>query len=231
MEKKTLLAEIETEQKKAIQKRFSQKQEKVEEKSEEPIKHINIFSASAFPKVDKEVETKEEEKPVEEKKISIVNNVQIEQSTSKEDTSLSKETSVVEKPNYDFMDTLSDEQRDKIFKSEQAEDKTVSNKKPKRNRFKMIVLAALFAVFGVWGIVNITTIDSVGTQITQETTAYNMNIAKYILKLKSLDGTSASNMSNLFDTIPVTPQKPNTIEKQSNWFDRFCNFIAGLFGG
>ena len=88
----------------------------------------------------------------------------------------------------------------------------------------------MFALFGVWGIVNVTQIDSVGSQITQVTEKYNLNLVKYTTKLKSLDATSGKNMTNLIETIPEQEEGVTTVVEQSNWFDRFCNFLAGFFG-
>ena len=134
---------------------------------------------------------------------------------------------IIEKPNYDFIETLSPEQRERIFTEEKPEEEA----KPKANKFKVILFSILFAIFGIWGIINITTLDSLGSQISDITTEYNMNLISYLNNLHNLDATNSQNMENLFQTIPTDPLPPNSIDEQSNWFDRFCNFIAGLFGG
>jgi len=58
-----------------------------------------------------------------------------------------------------------------------------------------------------------------------------LNLASYAKNLATLDATSADNMENLLPTISDKELPATSIGEQSNWFDRFCNFIAGLFGG
>ena len=137
---------------------------------------------------------------------------------------------IIETPNYDMIETLSPEQRKKIFKIEENV-KSESEVKAKPNRFKIIMFSILFAIFGIWGIVNIATLDNISSSLSEITAEYNMNLASYLNNLHTLDGTSAENMENLFETIPKDDFPPNSIGEQSNWFDRFCNFISGLFGG
>lgn len=210
MEEKTLLAEIEKEQEKLIEKKFEEhKKVYAKELAEEKHKPINIFSASAFPKAETEqlIEPKKEEK------------------------SESRNSSTIEKPNYDFIEELSETERKKYCVIEEEQSQPEAEIKPKRSRLKYVFLAIMFAIFGVWGIVNITQIDSISSSLTQATNEYNMNLITYMNNLKNLDATNSDNMQNLLDTIPDQELKATGIEKQSNWFDHFCNFIAGLFGG
>ena len=93
----------------------------------------------------------------------------------------------------------------------------------------MIVLSILFGIFGVWGLVNISQIDSLNHQIAEISSQYDMNLFNYMTKLKSLDMASAEKMETLIETIPDEVKMPTTIEKTSNWFDRFCNFFSSIF--
>lgn len=216
MKEKTLLAEIEEEQKRKIEESFLEHKNKNISK-ESPKKQfqeikkskeytINPFSSSAFK--DSQVETKPQ--PVQEEPSA-------------------KSSSVIESPNYDLIETLSPEQREKIFKIE--EEKEEVNAKPKTNKFKIIMFSILFAIFGIWGIVNIATLDNISSQISDISYEYNMNLLQYLNNLHNLDITNSENMQNLFETIPKEDLPATSIGEQSNWFDRFCNFISGLFGG
>ncbi len=138
----------------------------------------------------------------------------------------SKVVSVVEKPNYDQLEVLTESERKKIFKIEK---KQTSSLKP--NRLKYYIVGILIAIFGIWGIVNIATIDNVSSQIAEVSTQYQMNLATYLRNLQALDATNSENMKNLFETIPEEGGSVTQIQEKSNWFDRFCNFIEGLFGG
>lgn len=233
MDEKTLLAEKAKEEKKEsdavnktlekIEKKYVELKEKnrqEQEKQFETIKKssqytINPFSASAF----KDVETIEKSSDMQPSKTATA------EPKSSADNSL-----IIETPNYDMIETLSPEQRKKIFKIEENV-KSESEAKAKPNRFKIIMFSILFAIFGIWGIVNIATLDNISSSISEITAEYNMNLASYLNNLHTLDGTSAENMENLFETIPKDDFPPNSIGEQSNWFDRFCNFISGLFGG
>lgn len=233
MDEKTLLAEKAKEEKKEsdavnktlekIEKKYVELKEKnrqEQEKQFETIKKssqytINPFSASAF----KDVETIEKSSDMQPSKTATA------EPKSSADNSL-----IIETPNYDMIETLSPEQRKKIFKIEENV-KSGSEAKAKPNRFKIIMFSILFAIFGIWGIVNIATLDNISSSLSEITAEYNMNLASYLNNLHTLDGTSAENMENLFETIPKDDFPPNSIGEQSNWFDRFCNFISGLFGG
>lgn len=218
MEERTLLADIEVEKKKQVEKAFSKKVEVKENKPQKKEKTINIFSASAFPQneIISENQTKNEEK--------------IEKNVENDEKIVASESStVIEKPNYDMIESLSEEQHSKIFKVEKEEEKP--NAKPKRNVFKLVMLSIMFAIFGVWGIVNIAQIDAANKEIAQVSTEYGVNLVSYLNNLHNLDATNSNNMENLFETINETGNGATTVKEQSNWFDRFCNFIGGLFGG
>lgn len=140
-------------------------------------------------------------------------------------------SSIIEKPNYDFIEPLTPAQEEKIFKIERQEKEAT---KPKINgkRLRMAIFSILLAVFGVWGIANVAKIDL----LQQSYNAlyeqyYNINLPNYLKNLGQLDAVNQGNMDNLFETIPEEAVPPATVEKKSNWFDRLCEFLVGLFGG
>ncbi|MBQ8909129.1 MAG: hypothetical protein IJY90_02445 [Clostridia bacterium] len=214
MSEKTLLVEIQKEQKQKIEEKFALENEIREDQETERAlkegKKINLFSAATFQKRNQDL-IKQRQKEDEEI-------VKLE----------SKVSQVIEKPNYDYIETLTETEREKVFKIEKEE-----KVKPKVQfgRLKTIALAVLFAIFGVWGIVNIAKLDSLNSGLTKIETLYNINLGKYVTNLAKLDLTSAENMENLLPTIPDQKGDATDIGHQSNWFDRLCNFIAGLFGG
>ena len=192
-------------------------QKQKEEKSYQP---INIFSSSAFNESSNRIFDKIKSKKQAGQDVQTDNDpgeqaeeIQVQAKDSSQ---------VIEKPNYDLLQTLSPEEKEKIFIFE--EEKVDSKPKPKKNKIKIAIVAILFAIFGVWGIVNIASLDAVNTQ-------YSINLVSYLNNLHNIDATNGENMENLFQTLPDESVPPNTLEKQSNWFDRFCDFIAGLFGG
>lgn len=225
MEERTLLADIEVEKKKQVEKAFSQNQAQRKIKPQRRDKTINIFSADAFPKNDiiSENNIKNDENNTKNDEI-------LEKNVENEEKIIASENStIIEKPNYDMIETLSDEQREKVFQLDKEE--VQSGAKPKRNIFKMVLLSVMFALFGVWGIVNIAEINLVNNQIAEVSEKYSVNLVSYLNNLHNLDATNSNNMENLFETINENDLGAASVKEHSNWFDRFCNFIGGLFGG
>lgn len=222
MEEKILLEKIEKEQKQLIQEKFLEQKhkqslsssvsasiDKLKAGEDKPFKKINVFSSSAFKSAEplkREIKTESEQT----------------QTIAQADTLQNKSSQTIETPNYDFIETLSDEQREKVFVF--PEEKVETAPKVKKFKLKYIIISILFALFGVWGIVNIALLDQISTQ-------YSVNLVTYLNNLHNLDATNSQNMENLFQTIPDQSLPPSTIGEKSNWFDRFCNFLSGLFGG
>ena len=136
-------------------------------------------------------------------------------------------TSIIEKPNYDFIESLTPDEEKKIYKIEKEQEKAKPNTFGKRLR--AILFSLVVAVCGIWGIANVVSITNLESEITAVNEVYQLNLINYLSKLGTLD--SASNYNDLFETHPVKPNSPSQIASSSNWFDRICNFIAGLFGG
>ena len=225
MGEKTLLVELEKDKEKIVEKKLAQTREQAERKRERENpkagRQFNAFSSKSFKGEEIVIKAKEKE-------------AQVAQEVEAEPTeaplqATSESSQIIEKPNYDFVETLTDTQREKIFKIEKKEEEKTKDK-PKR--LKIAIISILFAIFGVWGLVNVSQIDNIGSQITQVAKEYyELNLPKYLKKLTALDATNSNNMENLFQTIPDEDIPPSEILEKSNWFDRFCNFIAGLFGG
>ncbi len=212
MREKTLLEKA-IEEKKAESEVVTEKvkSEPVVEKQVKEVETKKVFSSATFPAIELE---------------KLRRKYQSEEDEELDKIEVSKFSQVVEKPNYDTMQTLTEVERKKIFKVEGGEEAN----KPKQNKFKIFIISLLIALFGVWGIINLATIDNVSSQISNLTTQYELNLANYLKNLYTLDATNSENMNNLFETIPEEETLPNVIKDKSNGFDRFCNFISGLFG-
>ena len=139
---------------------------------------------------------------------------------------------VIDTPNYDLIEELTPEEREAIKEAEEKpEEESFEAKRKKRIRIRIASIA--MAVIGFmslsWTAYNIASIASVNTQITAVATEYSINIAKYALKIKALDG--LNNGNELIETYPEELQDKTEIIPQSNWFDRFCNWLSRIFGG
>ncbi len=170
----------------------------------EPIKAA-VFSSATFPK--EEVTEEYVEPKIETKKEQV--------------------SSVIEKPNYDFIEELTPEEEQKVYKIE----KEKVQEKPKMfgKRLRLALFSLVFAVCSIWGITNIISISNLQSEISAVNEVYQLNLANYLSKLGTLD--TASNYNELFPTYPEAQNPPASVEKTSNWFDRICDFIAGIFGG
>ena len=60
-------------------------------------------------------------------------------------------------------------------------------------------------------------------------TQYEISLSQLIKKMSKID--SGNNMLELIETYPTELQEPSSISESTNWFDKICNFISGLFGG
>lgn len=168
----------------------------------------NAFSSKTFPVQAELAEPEVEKEPLREEKV--------EQSDS-----------VIEKPNYDFIEELTLEEEKKVYKVERGEEKPKPKLFSKRLRLALFSLVSMVCL--IWGIVNVVEITNLQDQINMATQEYQLNLGNYLMKLGTLD--TASSYNELFETTPAELVPPSSISHSSNWFDRICNFIAGLFGG
>ena len=147
--------------------------------------------------------------------------------TSQETVKNENFSSIIEKPNYDYIEELTPEEEQKVYKIEK--EKQTAKPKYARKRLRIALFSLVLSVCSIWGIINIISISNLQSQISAVTETYQLNLFNYLSKLATLD--TASNYNELFPTYPEAQNPPASVEKSSNWFDRFCDFIAGLFGG
>ena len=105
------------------------------------------------------------------------------------------------------------------------------------------VMCLLIALFGGWIIGNAVEIASTSAQIAETELAkdaYEANLFSYIQKIRQLDNWNENNLNSdsslipIEEIIPITPtplKDPTSYEKESNWFDKICNWLSNLFGG
>ena len=138
----------------------------------------------------------------------------------------------------------------KETKDEQIEKELSDNssQKPKSYKFRFRLIACVFAclvaITGGWVIGNIVEISKTSAeiaQITQTNSEYDVNIAKLIKKISKIDSgsddvgdPSDGSLLPIEEIITITPQAQSDVteyQKDSNWFDKICNFFRNLFGG
>ena len=131
---------------------------------------------------------------------------------------------VIEKPNYDFL-----EEKKKIVKlTRRASEKKKSSKKLS-SKAAGIMLACALGASSVVCVANVALIDQMSASYFEISETYKVNLAKYLKKISNLDATKKS--MQFLETYPEDILDAGDVGQFSNWFDRLCNFIAGLFGG
>lgn len=131
-----------------------------------------------------------------------------------------KSTKIIEKPNYDLI-----QENKKIVKLTK---KTKEKKKLTRKTAGLILACALGAS-GIACVANVAIIENMYSSYTQIDKTYNFNLQKYLRSINNLDATKKS--MEFLETYPDEVLDAGDLGQHSNWFDRLCNFIGGLFGG
>lgn len=154
-----------------------------------------------------------------------INLASIKQATSTEKEQ--KKNIVIETPNYDLMPELSSEKKKRVIKLERAVEKQKPKKKVSWVRRGILALGlAVTLALGIFTAVDLA--DSISAYNAAQS-EYSVNVASLMQKIASVD--SGNKTAELIETFPDELVRPSDFEKQSNWFDRFCNFMSGLFGG
>ena len=132
---------------------------------------------------------------------------------------------VIEKPNYDLI-----EEKKTIIKirnKQKKEPEKVARKKGKRFG---VILAIGLGICSILCVTNIAILDNMTASYSAlEQEFYNVNLPKYLKNISNLDTTKKS--MEFLETYPEEMQNPADLGQKTNWFDKFCNFLSGLFGG
>ena len=142
----------------------------------------------------------------------------------KKDETLEK--NVIETPNYDTIQELSPEKRKRIFKLKKENEK---QKYKVNSKLKKAIIALSFCVLAIFCITTSVEISKASQNLQQIENEYNASLTSLIQKIYS---TETGNRSlDLFETFPEEDLAASSHYETSNWFDRFCNFLTGMFGG
>ena len=116
-----------------------------------------------------------------------------------------------------------------------------SQKKPSlklRLKLAICAIALVLTCLGGWAIYNAVEIKTLTGEAQAKNAEYNINVMKVIRTTSKLDDLTNPNSitnldelesANVVQIIPKEKASPKTIEKQSNWFDRLCNWLSNLF--
>ena len=136
-----------------------------------------------------------------------------------------QEEKVIEKPNYDLIET-----NKKVLKLSKKQEQKLQTKPRKRGKKFKIALTVGLAISAILCLTNITLLDNYSNTLSNlETEFYEVNLPKYLKNIANLDTTQKS--MEFLETYPEEMNDAGDLGEKSNWFDKFCNFISRLFGG
>lgn len=224
---------------------FVEEEEKKEFANEEYIKSFENRTIDDFLKEEQEKEKPEKEPQKEEKEqepkdtrslkeyFADLRRARAQEENQEEKSAQSEETKAetsateqtndamtIEKPNYDLI-----EPDKKVIKISQKK----KNPKKKSKKAASIALAIALGVSGVICITNCVLIDQQYSAYVEIGDTYELNLQKYLRNISNLDATKKS--MEVIETYPEEVNDAGDLGESSNWFDRICNFLSGLFGG
>lgn len=209
-----LIAEKETEKEKTIEEK------KVSSNEGEKIPLTNSYLNSFENLTVADIKKKEEDERVEEFKSQKEDLIKEQyEKLTQEKTVDEASQKIIEKPNYDFI-----EENKKIVKINKKQTKQRSKKK-----LTGVALACTLGISALICVTNTVIIDNINTSFTEIDKTYNINLQKYLRNINNLDATKKG--IEFIETYPEDLLDAGDLGKQSNWFDRLCSFLGGLFGG
>lgn len=215
-------AEVETE---TLQKQEEKVAVAAEEAPNASSAYVNSFENLTVADIKREEEQKEAEKFKAEKEELLKKQFEPVQEVSKpveeekqQEKQQEKSVNIIEKPNYDLIENK------KVL---HIQTKKASKKSTKK--VAGIVLACALGAASVVCVANTIVIDQMNASYVNVDETYNFNLAQYLKHLSQLDSTKQS--MEIVETYPEEMNDAGDFGEKSNWFDRVCKFLGGLFGG
>lgn len=220
-----LVVEVEKKVEEKVKTAESTIEKKIEKKQELPIleKTENSIQTEYLKSLDNvtiaDIKKQEEKKAIaqfEKEKDKLI------QEQYKTETQQQESQNIIEKPNYDFI-----EENKKVVKLRK---KITENKKSSKTKNRKVILAFGLAICSVLCVTNITLLDNYSSSLSQiESEFYDVNLPKYLKNIANLDTTKKS--MEFLETYPTEMQEAGDLGEETNWYDKLCNFISGIFGG
>ena len=177
-----------------------------------------------------EAEEKKEEQAVDKTKVNLQKlRAELEKEKQQKRAMFKKEQAVVETPNYDFIKEISPEKRKKIYKIEKTVAETSAKPFTFNKKLKAILFGLVFFIAGAFCLSSGIQLIDASNALSASQAQYELNLYNLIKKISKTD--SGNKMLELIETYPDVFDDPSSIAEDSNWFDKICNFISGIFGG
>jgi hypothetical protein len=142
--------------------------------------------------------------------------------------------------NIDFTQLENKTENETVEKNEEQSNKRLKPKVNFKARLKIIVFGfvAVLTCFMGWSIYNAVEIETLRAEMEASNKTYAVNIYNYIKNISKAnalnDEDSIYNLQELSNA-GVVPLEPSALENpseytiKSNWFDRLCNWLSGVF--
>lgn len=180
-----------------------------------PTGYLSSFENLTLADVKKKEEKKQQELFKKEKETLIQGQYK---KVEKEVTSQKASQKIIEKPNYDFIE---------------ENKKAVSPKKhtEKKSKKKMagIIMACTLGASAIICVANVVVLENLNSQFLQLEETYKFNLASYLKNIYNLDTTKKS--MEMIETYPEDLLDAGDLGQKTNWFDKLCSYLGGLFGG
>lgn len=135
-----------------------------------------------------------------------------------------EEEKIIEKPNFDLI-----KPDKRVIKLRRKQEKFQPKERKKSKKFGLILAIGL-GIASVLCVTNVAILQNYSSSLSQlETEFYEVNLPKYLKDVANLDTTKKS--MEFLDTYPEEINNAGELGTKTNWFDKFCNFLGGLFGG
>lgn len=211
----------------------------------DPIKSTPVPTVKISPEIKEEVtEVPFVEKVEPEKAVKQKTEQKVEQKVEQKQQIIAEKEKQVEISNLDFINEIcnfpkTEQKADKKNKIDNLQTETKTDGKAKfRNRLIAIGYVIIIGICAGWVIGNSIAIHNQANALNLANTSYEVNVAKYVMKLSQLDGIEVEDDTDSFSPItsaielqPEPLSEPYEETKTSNWFDKLCNWLSKLFRG
>ena len=159
------------------------------------------------------------------------------------DEYLEEETEIEEEVEEEVStETVEEIVKDEEEQSEESVKVVYQNAKKKNLKLRLklagCAIVCILTCLGGWAIYNATQIKTLTAEAEAKAYQYQINVITVASNISKLDDLTNPNSitnleelekANIVEIIPRETVAPQVIEKQSNWFDRVCNWLSNLF--
>ena len=140
--------------------------------------------------------------------------------------------------NYEEIEKIDNEVPEQEIIKDKKFKKVNASRLKSRLKLGLVAMVCVLTCFGGWAIYNAIKIKTLTAEAELLNEQYKVSVVKVIANVSKLDDLTNTNSitnldelasANIVEVLPKSESFPKTLEKQSNWFDRVCNWLSNLF--